>query len=184
MNMSLGRLGAITLTASLVFAPLHSSKAQQPSPCAKNSNYQRLAFWVGDWDVVDSLGAHYATERVRPVVDGCAFTAEWAGKAGDKGLSTFAFDKPSGEWRQLYVSNEVFPTGAIVRKSDPSYNGPGLRFIALVDPPAGSLSRSRITIMPMSNGRTMQLFEDSSDGGKTWHTLFKAEHRPLPGSKP
>lgn len=184
MNMYFSWLGAIALGASVTSASFHRKEAQQPwtvaaAPCTADANYQRLAFWVGDWEVVDSTGAHYATQRVRAVVEGCAITAEWTGPAGNKGLSLFGFDARAGEWRQIYVSNQVpFPSGAPVRKSDPSYSGPGIRFIPLVDPGPGQLARSRVTIMLLSDHRPLQLFEDSSDGGQTWHTVFKAEHRP------
>ena len=184
MRMSFRWLGAIAMVATLASLSFHHSDAQPTrataaSPCVTDSNYQRLAFWVGDWDVVDSTGAHYATERVRTVVGGCALTIEWNGGAGDRGLNLSGYDSKSGEWRQMYVSDQLFPTGAIVRRSDPSYHGPGIRFIPLSEPEASGPTRSRVTVMPMSDHRVMQLFEDSSDGGKTWHVLFKAEHRPL-----
>jgi hypothetical protein len=94
-------------------------------------------------------------------------------------MGLFAFDTRTGEWRQMYVANQVpSPSGVELRKSDSSYRGPGVRFILLLDPMAGVAARSRVTIMPLSDHRAMQLFEDSPDGGKTWHTVFKAEHRP------
>ena len=190
MNTSFSWVAAIAVVASVASAPLHRTEAQQPraavtSPCATDSAYQRLAFWVGDWEVVDSTGAHYATQRVRTMFDACAITAEWTGPAGDKGLSMSGFDARAGEWRQIYVSNQVpFPSGVPVRKSDPSYGGPGIRFIPLLDPGAGQVVRSRVTIMPLSDHRALELFEDSSDGGKTWRTLFKAEHRPQRTAEP
>jgi hypothetical protein len=188
MNSAFSWVGAMAVAASVATAPLHQTAARgtrtTASPCTADSTYQRLVFWVGDWDVVDSTGAHYATQRVRAVVDGCAITAEWTGGGGNKGLSLSGFDARAGEWRQIYVSNQVpFPSGVPVRKSDPSYSGPGIRFIPLLDP-AGSLARSRVTIMPLSDHRAMQLFEDSSDGGRTWHTIFKAEHRPQRTTEP
>lgn len=182
-------LGAIALVASASSAPVHHKKAARPhgttaSPCAADSNYQRLAFWVGDWDVYDSTGAHYAVQRVHPAVDACALTAEWTGRVGDKGLAMFAFDGKAREWRQIYVSNQVpYPSGVTLRKSDPSYSGPGIRLIQLLDPPAGNLARTRVTIMPLGDNRAMQEFEDSRDGGKTWHVEFKGEHRLRPATE-
>jgi hypothetical protein len=112
------------------------------------------------------------------VLDACAITAEWASGGGYKGMSLFAFDVRTGEWRQMYVANQVpSPSGVELRKSDPSYRGPGIRFILLLDSTTAEAARSRVTIMPLSDHRALQLFEDSSDGGKTWHTVFKAEHR-------
>jgi len=183
MNVAFSWIGATAVAVSVATAPFHQGEAHRTRtmapPCTTDSTYQRLAFWVGDWDVVDSTGAHYATQRVRAVVDACAITAEWTGGGGNRGLSLSGFDARAGEWRQIYVSNQVpFPSGAPVRKSDPAYSGPGIRFIPLLDQANGSLARSRVTIMPLSDHRAMQLFEDSSDGGMTWHTVFKAEHRP------
>jgi hypothetical protein len=183
MNMHYSWLAAMAAAASLAAPPLHHSaptrpRAAGPSPCAADSSYQRLAFWAGDWEVTDSTGAHYATQRVRAVVDACAFTAEWTGRAGDKGLSLSAFDIRTGEWKQVYVSNQVpYRSGVPVRHSDSTYRGPGIRFIPLLDPASREVVRSRVTIMPVSNDSALQLFEDSPDGGKTWKTLFKAQHR-------
>src|SRR5215467_2058964 len=89
MNVSLGWLGAIAVVASVASAPWHSDGAQRARAaaapaCATDSNYQRLAFWVGDWEVVDSNGTRYATQRVRAVIDGCAFIAEWTDRGGGK----------------------------------------------------------------------------------------------------
>ena len=112
-------------------------------------------------------------------------TAEWIGPAGGKGLNLSAFDRRTGEWRQVYVSNQVpAPSGVSIRRSDPSYSGPGIRFIALFDPPPGNLNRTRVTIMPLSDHRALQMFEDSQDGGQTWRTVFKAEHRATSAADP
>jgi len=189
MNRSFLWLGASAVVAIAACAPLHHSAEATPlaaaSRCAADSNYQRLAFWVGDWDLFDSTGLQYATQRVRPVVDACAFTAEWTGRVGDRGLGLAAFDVKTGEWKQFYVSNLVaIPSGVWVRKSDPSYTGPGIRLIPLVEPASGDLSRSRMTIMPMPYQRALQLFEDSPDGGKTWRTVFKSDNRPRVTSAP
>lgn len=173
-------LGAIAVAiASLSSSSAALRAGDSPAPaCTADPNYQRLAFWVGDWDVVDSAGAHYATQRVHAALDGCAIVAEWESK-GNKGLNVSSFDPRAGEWRQMYLSNQVpTPSGVSIRRSDPSYGGPGVRFISLVDSAAGTVTRSRVTILPMDGGRVMQLFEDSNDG-VAWHVLFRAEHRRM-----
>jgi hypothetical protein len=190
MNMHFSWLGAtaIAVATSVASASFRHNTAEPShaaaAPCAADSNYQRLAFWVGDWTVYDSTGKRYATQRVRAVVDACAITADWTGNVGDRGLSMSAFDRRSGEWKQVYVSNQVpYPSGVPIRHSDSTYRGPGIRFIPLLEPTDGSLTRSRVTIMPWNDNNALQLFEDSPDGGKTWHTVFKAEHRPERGAE-
>lgn len=184
MDTQIARIRGAIILALLSCVAAGRSEGQQPaaapSPCVADSSFRRLAFWVGDWEVLDSTGARYATQRVQDALDGCAITAEWRGPRGGEGLSMFAFDRRAGEWRQIYVSNQVpSPSGIQLRRSDPTYDGPGLRFIALVEPSDGNPSRSRVTIMPLGGGRVLQLFESSSDGGRTWRTLFKGVHRPL-----
>src|ERR1700736_4543411 len=111
MNTYIGWLGAIAVAASLTSAPFHRRESQPAhaattSSCTADSSYQRLAFWVGDWDVYDTTGAHYATQRVRAVIDACAITAEWTGRVGDKGMSISAYDAQPGGWKQAYVGNQ------------------------------------------------------------------------------
>lgn len=187
-NTYVNRLGLIAMIASLVSAStqkkehLQSQTAVAPA-CSTDSNYQRMAFWIGDWDVLDSAGTPYATQNVHPVVDGCAITAEWTGRAGNKGFSVSAFDGRKREWKQVYMSNQIpSPTAVLIRHSDSTYHGPGVRFIPTLDAAAGEVARSRVTILPLPDHRALQLFEESADSGRTWHTLFKAEHRHHTGS--
>lgn len=182
MNTVIGWLAALAVSTGATSAPLQRARSEQTqiaeSPCTADSSYQRLAFWVGDWVVYDSTGARYATQRVRSVIDQCAITAEWASGGGNKGLGLSAFDLKTRQWRQVYVSNQVpFRSGVTLRTSDPSYTGPGIRFIPLIDSTSGNPVQTRVTIMPLSGHRALQEFEDSRDGGKTWRMVFKAEHR-------
>jgi hypothetical protein len=188
MNTPIGFLGALAVAVGLTSAPFHrreSEPAQSATttPCTADSGYQHLAFWVGDWDVFDSTGTHYATQRVRAVIDECAITAEWTSAGGNKGMGLSAFDMKTHEWKQVYVSNQVpFRSGVSLRTSDLSYTGPGIRFISLPHPTAADLAQSRVTIMPLSGHRALQEFEDSHDGGKTWQVVFKGEHRLRTGA--
>jgi len=183
MNTPIGLFGALAVAVGLTSAPFprresEPAQAATTSPCTADSSYQRLAFWVGDWDVSDSTGKPYATQRVRAVIDECAITAEWTSGGGNKGMGLSAFDMKTREWKQIYVSNQIpFRSGVTLRTSDPSYTGPGIRFIPLPDPTAGNSVQTRVTIMPLSGHRALQEFEDSRDGGKTWTVVFKGEHR-------
>jgi hypothetical protein len=109
MIMSFSWLGAVAVAAGLASAPSRpddavARRAAGVPPRAADSNYQRLAFWVGDWEVVDSACAHYATQRVRAVADACAITAEWTGRAGDKGMNL--------SWQVGFRAEHRFQRGA------------------------------------------------------------------------
>jgi hypothetical protein len=178
-----GRLAAAGVLAAVGLAisqrTVGASAPIAPAPCASDSSFQRLAFWIGDWDVYDSTGTRYASQRVRSAVDACAITAEWSGPIGDRGMSVTAYDPRTRDWRQVYVTNQVpAVSGVSMRKSDPSYAGPGLRFIPVAEATPDNTSRLRITIAPAPERRVRQTFEESRDGGMTWRVLFTAEHRP------
>jgi hypothetical protein len=183
MNTHIGLFGAIGVAVGLMSTSVHRRESEPAqaatiSPCTADSSYQRLAFWIGDWDVFDSTGAHYATQRVSAVIDECAITAEWMSSGGNKGMGLSAFDLKTHEWKQVYVSNQVpFRSGVNLRTSDPLYTGPGIRFIPLPDPATTNVAQTRVTIMPLSGHRALQEFEDSRDGGRTWKIVFKGEHR-------
>ncbi|HET7187887.1 MAG TPA: hypothetical protein VFI52_07020, partial [Gemmatimonadaceae bacterium] len=103
MHTTLGFAGVVATMMGAACASAHPNDLAKPtlataSPCAADSNYQRLAFWVGDWEVFDSVGTRYASQRVSAVLDACAITAEWTGPAGGKGISLSAFDVRAGEW--------------------------------------------------------------------------------------
>jgi hypothetical protein len=86
-------LGLSALAGAILLAPRRNAVANvrtAPDVCMSDSSFQRLAFWIGDWDVFDSTGTRYASQRVRAVVDACALTAEWTGPVGDKGMSMTA----------------------------------------------------------------------------------------------
>jgi hypothetical protein len=184
MNAFFALLSTALVIASSTNSPTSrpTSHAEQTASvtvgkCTDDPNYQRLAFWIGDWDVLDSAGAHYATQRVHPVLDDCALTAEWIGPAGGTGLGFFAFDGKPGEWKQMYASNQVpMPMGVKIRRSDPSYTGQGIRLIPTGDDASASM-QTRVTIRPTEEKRVVEEFEDSSDGGKTWHLVFSGVHR-------
>jgi hypothetical protein len=185
MNTPIGLFGTLAVAVGLTSAPFHwrvsepaPAQTATASPCTEDAGYQRLAFWVGDWDVYDSTGTRYATQRVRPVIDGCAIAADWTSGGGNKGMGLLAFDMKTRAWKQIYVSNQVpFRSGVTLRTSDPSYTGPGVRFISPLEATAGDSVQARMTIMPLGGHRALQEFEDSRDGGKTWQVVFKGEHR-------
>src|SRR3954470_22267591 len=106
MKMSQVLLCVAAIGATAASASARGTTAPPPA-CSTDADYQRLAFWVGDWEVVDSTGTHYANQRVSAVLDACAITAEWTGRVGDKGLNLSAFDGKTHEWRQVYASNQV-----------------------------------------------------------------------------
>jgi hypothetical protein len=67
-NSLLRALGLGVVAGTALFLPRRDAAANvrtTPNACMSDSSFQRLAFWIGDWDVFDSTGTRYASQRVR-----------------------------------------------------------------------------------------------------------------------
>lgn len=80
------------------------ARAFPASPCAA-PEHREFDFWVGDWNVVavDDPDAHFGTNRVLSLLDGCLVQENWTASSGFRGLSLNAYDAETGEWHQDWV---------------------------------------------------------------------------------
>ena len=51
----------------------------EPATCATTPGFQRLDFWVGDWDVFGPGGQQAGTNRIEKISNGCALLENWVG---------------------------------------------------------------------------------------------------------
>jgi hypothetical protein len=167
------------LLAAASLSAQQATARQKSHVCQSEAGYRALDFWVGDWDIYED-GKPAGRQRITRKLDDCSLMAEWFGPFGDNGIGYFAFDRNRNIWVQMWAANQVpYRGGVTIRETDSTYSGPGMR---LTSTGTGN-SRSRITLMPAGKGNSRALMEVSNDSGKTWKTLFDAEHRPRVASK-
>lgn len=174
------------LLALLLLALAPSARAQAtnqppPRPCENNLAWQRLDFWVGDWDVYvgeTKVGAN----RIEKILHGCALLEHWRDARGRQGKSLFYFNPVTGDWKQVWVTE----SGSVKEKTLlADYDGPGVRFQGRLPQPDGSAILDRTTLTPLDAGAVRQLIEQSRDDGETWTVGFDATYRPAaPASTP
>ena len=167
------------LTLILLATSLGSAQ-QMPEPhaCQKNPAYQKLDFWVGDWDVFakDEKGVEQkdGTNRIEKILDGCAIIENWRDVEGHEGKSLFYYRPVQKEWKQVWVT-DVGPMKEktlILEMPDG-----GVRFQGELAKRSGGTYLDRTTLTPLAGGKVRQVIEISLDGGKTWQTTFDAEYR-------
>jgi hypothetical protein len=155
----------------LVVPPLlcaaSDARAQEPVERCQAEEYRQFDFWLGEWEVRDTEGAVVGRNEIRSVSRGCGLLESWRGTAGGTGVSINAWDAARGKWTQRWVGDgaELWLEG-------------GLQDGRMVL--AGTTSRStpdgdvldRITWTPLSDGRVRQVWEISTDGGRTWRPIF------------
>ncbi len=151
---------------------LPAKAAPAPKPCT-SPEYRQFDFWVGDWDVTTPNGKGAGTNRITPILGGCALREEWKGAGGLAGTSLNMWDGSGKRWRQTWVDdrgNVLVLTGQY-RDAKMSLEGEGLGG-------NGVTVRNRITWSRLSEGRVRQLWETSKDGGKTWGVEFDGTYAP------
>jgi hypothetical protein len=164
------------LIALLLVLPA-SLRAQQPGPCAGDSAYATLDFWIGDWNVYvgDQL---VGTNRITRVLRGCAVSEEWRDADDHEGRSLFYLDPAGRQWKQVWVTDDAGRVGGTKEKHlIARLSGGGVRFQGELRLPDGRVLLDRTTLTPEGTD-VRQLIEVSNDGGTTWRATFDARYRP------
>lgn len=160
------RTASLMLMFCAVVAAAPQTPATQPKPCA-TPEYRQFDFWLGDWEVRGPKGAVVGTNRIESIENGCALQENWIAAGGITGRSINAYSNADHQWHQAWI-------------------GSGGQFLHLVGGWRGkemvlegtSLDAKarptieRITWTPQPDGRVRQLWQQSTDGGKTWTTSF------------
>lgn len=162
---SLALLVIVAVIASPVRA--QSEPGSKAAPCS-TPEYRQFDFWQGDWDVRDPSGKIVGRNRIVALHGGCALQESWTGASGHAGTSLNIYDSDRKRWHQTWVDGN----GGLLQLDGGIVDGAMvMRGETLSDtPPKTTLQR--ITWTPQRDGRVRQLWEASSDGGRTWDVVF------------
>jgi hypothetical protein len=133
--------------------------SDQNQPACSGAEYRQFDFWVGDWEVFDEDGALQGTNRIEPILDGCALEESWVGATGSVGRSFNTFDRYAGRWHQTWVDNSglLLQLDGALDETSMVLSGPGRNR-------DGEAITHRITWTPLDDGRVRQHWEISADG--------------------
>lgn len=175
----------LPLALVLLAWPATPPTAQQPPPpaCAEVDGFDKLDFWVGEWDVVDPDGNPQGTNRIEKILSGCAILEHWNGVGGGAGKSLFYFDHLGGTWKQVWVTSRATEVGGLKEKRLVEERVDGaLLFQGAVILPDGRTFLDRTVLTPLADGRVRQEIEVSTDGGISWRSMFTGIYVPLGAS--
>ena len=159
------RLGALALGFALTASP-GGTADPAPAPCGKAENRQ-FDFWVGEWDVLNPKGDPAGQNSITSILGGCVIHESWRGKGGLNGTSVNAYDASRGIWHQTWVDDKGGLLQLDGRFADGRMVLEGRKALK-----EGGESRERITWEKKTPDRVRQLWESSTDEGKTWKVLF------------
>ena len=166
---------AILGLVSATVVPDASAQVAAPSkpPACASPEHRQFDFWVGTWDVFGPAGRKVGTNRIELIADGCALLEQWTGSGNVTGKSLNIYDVTDGRWHQTWVDNGgtllMLAGGLVDRSMVMSMSGPGP-----TDSKATVLQR--ITWTPAPDASVRQLWESSSDDGRTWTVVFDGRY--------
>ncbi|MEX1138141.1 MAG: hypothetical protein WEB33_03940 [Bacteroidota bacterium] len=154
----------ITIVAFMVFVTIPGI-AQQQQPCS-GPEYRQFDFWIGEWDVVNPKGDTVGASRIEPVEGGCGVLENYATMRGYSGKSINAYNSARQQWQQFWVDNQgdVLEFAGTLEGNELRYTGES----------KGQYGRvlHKLTFFHINRERVRQLWEQSSDEGKTWAVVF------------
>lgn len=136
------------------------------TPCLALPEYKQFDFWVGEWDVMVQ-NQIVGTNTVERTVSGCIILENWTAAQGGTGKSFNYYDSNTGKWHQDWVGSG----GGVLHLSG-EYKDGAMRYEGVTVARNGSKTFERLTFFNLGPDRVRQLWEQSSDGGKTWVSVF------------
>lgn len=174
MTASFAHLIAVVI-ASVGILPTTSSHqgvpAKAPSACAAAEMHQ-FDFWIGSWQVRNEKDHSMGTNVISPIVGGCALHEQWTAE-GEVGESFSIYDPTTGHWHQTWVDNKAhlwMIDGGMVGNS------------MVMTRTSAAKTNARAVVLhrwmwtPSDKDHVRQLYDVSSDGGKTWKTAFDGRY--------
>ena len=166
MNRScLPTLAALAALSSSLAPAQTPAPAMPPAGCPAEARRQ-FDFWVGNWDVAVG-GQHAGENRIERILEGCALLENWTGAGGMSGKSVNFYDPQLGQWHQTWVDDRG---GSLAL--DGKFTSGKMVLSGTKQDKAGKTTINRITWTPLPADQVRQVWETSSDDGKTWTVAF------------
>jgi hypothetical protein len=158
----------LRLLAALGVLSSSLAQAQTPAPPGCLAEVRRqFDFWVGNWDVTVA-GKPAGVNRIEKILGGCALLENWQGAGGMSGKSLNFYDPRRERWHQTWVDDRGGSLGL-----DGSFTGGKMVLTGTKqDPSTGKTTIDRITWTPLPADQLRQVWETSTDGGKSWTVAF------------
>lgn len=161
----------IAALALIVSAGAFEPVRAQTGPSCSDPNSHQFDFWIGSWEVHagETLAGH---STIEPILDGCVLQESWQGASGSAGTSLNFYNPQTETWHQLWV----WRNGTTL-DLEGGLEGDQMILEGVSRDRDGNPVSNRITWTPKADGTVRQLWETSSDEGRTWSTAFDGMYR-------
>lgn len=140
--------------------------AVDPPKACIEPRHRQFDFWIGVWNVTTPDGKLAGTNTITSVLGGCALHETWVGVSGVRGSSYSIFDQSTELWHQTWVDSD----GTLLLL-DGTFRDGSMRLSGKQRTAEGE-ALQRVSWTPLEGGRIRQHWEQSTDGGTVWTTVF------------
>lgn len=155
-----------------VSAALPIAPAQAGAPPCAAPEYGQFDFWLGEWEVTAD-GRVAGRNSIVKQLGNCVVQESWKGASGTEGRSLNVYDSSRGRWHQTWVDS----SGGLLLLEGGLRNGAMVLEGTQRDDETRAVTRERITWTPAPDGSVRQLWEYSTDDGKSWKARFDGQYR-------
>jgi hypothetical protein len=149
------------------FKNVMDAVAKAATPCMFKNENRQFDFWIGEWDVINPQGQQVGTSSIQRIVDGCIIFENWTAANGSNIGKSFNFYDPNkNKWRQVWVGNNGQPIDF-----EGEFKDDAMRYTSISVGANGQKTLGRMTFFNLGD-KVRQLWETSTDDGKTWTVAF------------
>ncbi|MBV6641798.1 MAG: hypothetical protein KI791_13835 [Cyclobacteriaceae bacterium] len=160
----------ILFIATLSFF-LNELQAQDCACCT--IQHQQFDFWLGDWNVYDTLGNLVGENAIEKLVAECVLSEFWRGASGGVGRSYNYFNLADSTWNQVWID----ASGSNLELKGKLVEGKMILQSELLPGQKVDWYRNSITWTPNEDGCVTQLWEILDKEGKVISQVFKGIYK-------
>jgi hypothetical protein len=150
------------------FKEVTAQAQRNARPCAASPEHRQFDFWIGEWDVQNPQGQPAGTSSIQLILGDCTIFENWTSAGGAyTGKSFNLYNSSLKKWQQFWVDDK----GGVLEFTG-EYKGNELRYTGESLDQKGDKTMHRLTFFNLSKDRVRQLWEQSTDNGKTWTIAF------------
>jgi hypothetical protein len=112
---------------------------------------------------------------MQKILGGCVILENWTDAAGNSGKSFNTYNPYKKKWQQNWVDDR----GSVQEFTGEAKDGV-MAYQAELPASGGGKLLYRMTFTKRAENRVLQLWEQSTDGGKTWQPLFDGDYQRKP----
>jgi hypothetical protein len=135
-------------------------------PNCDSQQQRQFDFWIGDWAVTVG-GKPAGHNRIERILDGCALLENWSGAGGMSGKSLNFYDAQRAQWHQTWVDDRGGSLGL-----DGTFTSGKMVLSGTNKDQQGKATINRITWTALPKDQVRQVWETSTDEGKSWTVAF------------